>query len=128
MGLFDGIKNFFTKTIAKPAQSFFTKSIAGPTQQFFSKGGMGENILGGINRGLSTVGKVVSPIVNNPLFKAGLMATMPELAVPLMAGSTLLSAGTKLTDRKTYQQPAGKVGSNLLEIAKQVQPVAHTFA
>ena len=125
MGFFDSVKNFFTKTVAQPAQSFFQKTVAPATSNFFSKGGAGEQILGGISKGLGTVGGIASKVLSNPLVKGGISLIAPELSAPLAMGSALLNNASKLTDINTYK---GNVGNNMLEIAKQVPKQAIGFA
>jgi len=125
MGFFDSVKNFFTKTVAQPAQSFFQKTVAPAASNFFSKGGAGEQILGGISKGLGAVGNVASKVLSNPLVKGGISFLAPELSVPLTMGSALLNNASKLTDINTYK---GNVGNNMLEIAKQIPKQAIGFA
>lgn len=128
MGFFDSVKSFFNKSIAQPASNFFNKTVAPSASSFFSKGGSGEKILGGISQGLGAVGNVASKVLNNPISRGAISVLAPELSAPIAFGSALLNNGSKLTDINTYKGSPVKVGSNMLEIAKQIPKQSIGFA
>lgn len=128
MGFFDSVKSFFTKTVAQPASNFFNKTVAPAASNFFSKGGAGEQILGGISKGLGAVGNVASKVLSNPIAKGAISLIAPELSAPLQMGSALLNNASKLTDINTYKGSPMKIGGNMLEIARQIPKQAVGFA